>query len=47
MYFNNNEKEIKRNYINEGEQIKMIKIIIDYQIISLEKLFFFVHVLKI
>ena len=39
IYFNNNEKEIKRNYINEGEQIKMIKIIIDYQVKSFEELF--------
>ena len=39
IYFNNNEEEIKRNYINEGEEIKMIKIIIDYQVDTFEKLF--------
>ena len=39
MYFNNNEKEIKRNYINEEEEIKIIKLIINYQIISFENLF--------
>ena len=29
IYFNNNEKEMKRNYVNENEKIKTIKIIID------------------
>ena len=36
IYFNNNKEEMKRNYINEGEQIQIIKIIIDYQIRSFE-----------
>ena len=40
IYFNNNKEEIKRNYINEGEQINIIKIIIDYQIKSFENLFY-------
>ena len=40
IYFNNNKEEIKRNYINKKEEIKIIKIIIDYQIKSLEKLFY-------
>ena len=40
IYFNNDEKEIKRNYINKDEEIKMIKIIIDYQVKSFEKLFY-------
>ena len=39
IYFNNNEEEIKRNYINKDEQIKIIKIIIDYQIESFEEIF--------
>ena len=39
IYFNNNKKEIKRNYIEKNEQIQIIKIIIDYQIKSFEKLF--------
>ena len=39
IYFNNEEEEIKRNYINEDEKIKIIKIIIDYKIESFEKLF--------
>ena len=39
IYFNNHEEEINRNYINENEEIKIIKIIIDYQIKSFEKLF--------
>ena len=32
IYFNNNEEEIKRKYINKNEKIDVIKIIIDYQI---------------
>ena len=39
IYFNNNSKEIKRNYINKNEKIEIIKIIIVYQITSLENLF--------
>ena len=39
IYFNNNEEEIKRNYIKEDEQIEIIKIIINYQIKSFKKLF--------
>ncbi len=39
IYFNNNMKEIERNYINEDEEIKIIKVIIGYQIESLEGLF--------
>ena len=41
IYFNNNEEEIKRNYINKDEDIKIIKIIIDYQVKSFEWLFYF------
>ena len=33
-------EEIKRNYIDKDEQIKIIKIIIDYQIKLLEDLFY-------
>ena len=40
IYFNNNEEEIKRNYINKNEKIKIIKIIIDYQVKSFENLFY-------
>ena len=41
IYFNNDKKkEIKRNYINEKEEIKIIKIIIDHQIKSFEYLFY-------
>ena len=38
-YFDNNKEEIKRKYINELENVKKIKIIIDYQIKSFEGLF--------
>ena len=41
IYFNNNKEEIKRNYINKDEKIKIIKIIIDYKIESFEDLFGF------
>ena len=40
IYFENNKEEIKRNYLNENENIGIIKIIIDYQIKSFEKLFY-------
>ena len=40
IYFNNNKEEIKRNYIIEEDEIKIIKIIINYQIESLELLFY-------
>ena len=38
IYFNNNKEEIKRNYIKEDEQIKIIRIKIDYQVKSFESL---------
>ena len=34
IYFNNEKEEIKRNYLEEDEKIKIIKIIIDYKIES-------------
>ena len=40
IYFNNKGEEIKRNYINKGEEIKIIKIIIDYQVKSFQGLFY-------
>ena len=40
IYFNNGKEEIKRNYLNEYENINNIKIIIDYQVESFYKLFF-------
>ena len=39
IYFDNSEEEIKRNYLNENEKVKSIKIIIDYQVISFKELF--------
>ena len=41
IYFNNNKEEIKRNYLNENENIEKIKIIIDYQIKSFKELFYY------
>ena len=39
IYFNDGKEEIKRNYMNKNEQIKKIKIIINYQVKSFKKLF--------
>ena len=39
VYFNNNKEEIKRNHINNDEQIKIIKIIIDFKVKSFKELF--------
>ena len=39
FYFDNGKEEIKRNYINMGEKINMIKTIIDYQAKSFKGLF--------
>ena len=40
IYFNNNVEEVKRNYLNEEDNVSIITIIIDYQITSLNYLFF-------
>ena len=39
IYFDNSNEEIKRNYLNENEKVKIIKIIIDYQVKSFKQLF--------
>ena len=41
IYLNNNKEEIKMNNINKDEEIKIIKIIIDYQVKSFEGLFYY------
>ena len=41
IYFNDDKKEIKKYSIDEDDKISKIKIIIDYQIKSFEKLFFY------
>ena len=40
IYFNDNKEEIKRNYLNENDNVSKFKIIIDYQIKSFKKLFY-------
>jgi len=40
IYFTDNKEEIKRNYLNENDNVSQIKIIIDYQIKSFEELFY-------
>ena len=42
IYFDNSKDEIKRNFLNKNEKVNTIKIIIDYQVESLKKLFFIV-----
>jgi len=39
IYFDNSKEEIHRNILNDGEKVKIIKIIIDYQIKSFKELF--------
>ena len=39
IYFNNSNEEIKRNYLKKNEKVKMIKIVIDFQVISFTDLF--------
>ena len=40
IYFNNNEEEIKRDYLTYDDNVSKIKIVIDYQVISFKKLFY-------
>ena len=41
IYFNDNKEEIKNKYyIKEGDKVKKIKIIIDYQVKSFKELFY-------
>ena len=39
IYFNNSNEEIKINYLFNNEKVKIIKIIIDYQVNSFQNLF--------
>ena len=40
LYFNNNKEEVKRNNFDENDNVKFIKIIIDYKIKSFYNLFY-------
>ena len=40
IYFNDNKEEIKRNNLNENDNVSKIKIIIDYQVKSFKELFY-------
>ena len=40
IYFNNNKEEVKRNNFDENDNVKFIKIIIDYKIKSFYNLFY-------
>ena len=46
FYFDDNKEEIKRDYFTRKDIFKKIKIIIDYQVKSLEKLFSYVIALN-
>ena len=39
IYFNDSKEEIKRNYLKENEEVKKIRILIDYNIYSFKGLF--------
>ena len=39
IYFDDNEKEVNRYYLKENDKIKKIKIVLDYEIKSLSRLF--------
>ena len=41
IYFNDNKEEIKREYANKEDDVSKINIIIDYQIKSFNKLFYY------
>ena len=41
IYFDNSKEEIRRDYLKGNEKVKMIKIIIDFQVKSFKKLFCF------
>ena len=43
IYFDDSKEEIKRNQLKKNEKVKMIKIIIDYQVKSLKGLFGWCH----
>ena len=45
IYFDNSNEEITRNYLNENEDIKIMKIIINYQVISFKNYFIIVTLL--
>ena len=42
IYFDNSKEEIKRNYLNDNENVKKIKIKIDYEIKSFKDLFYYI-----
>ena len=39
IYFNNDKKEIKRDYLNKGEKVSKIKVLLDYKFNSFSRLF--------
>ena len=39
IFFDNSSEEIKRNYLNENEKVKTIKILIDFEVKSFRELF--------
>ena len=43
IYFDKSKEEIKRNYLNENEKVKIINIRIDYQVKYFKELFLFFY----
>ena len=41
IYFDNSNEEIKKSYLNDNEKVNTIKIIIDHQVKSFKKLFYY------
>ena len=39
IFFDNSDEEMKRNYLKQNEKVEIIKIKIDYQVKSFERLF--------
>ena len=46
IYFDDSNEEIKRNYLEENEKVKIIKIKIDYQVKSFKELFSYCYCIE-
>ena len=46
IYFDDNKEEVNKTFLIEGDNVSKIKIVIDYQVKSLNKLFYFCECIK-
>ena len=46
IYFDGSKEEIKRNYLEENEKVKTVKIIIDHQVKSFKSMFSYCKLIK-